>query len=157
FEVAGRIDLDEVPGFGRDAPLPDQDALATVGTDQCMPMVDGYTGGRQVDPEGRFTGLVVPPSAEGWAKGDHAVLCGIAPPGLVGSSAPCPDVRPSAVASALEVSGPLPDEPRPPAPEAQPALTAAACHEAGATSLGGAEALRQSTLISTLVPHLYRV
>src|SRR5699024_10841400 len=72
FEVAGRIDLDEVPGFGRDAPLPDQDALATVGTDQCMPMVDGYTGGRQVDPEGRFTGLVDPPSAEGWDKGDHA-------------------------------------------------------------------------------------
>lgn len=184
FEVAGRIDLDEVPGFGRDAPLPDQDALATVGTDQCMPMVDGYTGGRQVDPVGRFTGLVVPPSAEGWDKGDHAVLCGIAaseldgrsatstglfadadqhrrwdvgtclgftPEGLPGSPVPCSDDHSIEIVSDLEVTGILPDEPLPPEPEVQSELTADACHEAGATYLGGAEALRQSTLISTLV------
>lgn len=87
FEVAGRIDLNEVPGFESSTPLPNKADLAPVGTDRCMPMVNRYAGGREIDPAGRFTGLVVPPSEEGWTKGDHAVLCGIASSELDGRSA----------------------------------------------------------------------
>ncbi|MGF0129670.1 septum formation family protein [Dietzia cinnamea] len=87
FEVAGRIDLSEVPGFGEGTPLPDSGDLAPVGTDRCLPLISRYAGGREVDPQGRFTGLVVPPSEEGWAKGDRSVLCGIAAAELDGRSA----------------------------------------------------------------------
>lgn len=87
FEVAGRIDLSAVPGFGEDTPLPSPADLAPVGTDRCLPMATDYAGGRQIDPAGRFTGTVVPPSAEGWNKGDHSVLCGIAASELDGRSA----------------------------------------------------------------------
>lgn len=87
FEIAGRIDLIGVPGFGEGAPPPTKSDLAPIGTQRCLPMIDRYSGGRQVDPSGRFTGLVVPPSEEGWGKGDHAVLCGIAAAELDGRSA----------------------------------------------------------------------
>ena len=87
FEVAGRIDLSEVPGFGPDTALPDSAALAPVGTDRCVPLVEDYAEGREIDPAGRFTPLVVPPSEEGWDRGDHAVLCGVASSELDGRSA----------------------------------------------------------------------
>lgn len=87
FEVAGRLNLIGIPGFGEGAPLPDKADLAPVGTDRCLPLVSRYAGGREVDPAGRFTGLVVPPSEEGWNRGDHAVLCGVAAAELDGRSA----------------------------------------------------------------------
>lgn len=87
FEVAGRIDLSEDPGFGDGTPLPSAADLAPVGTDRCLPLATRYADGRQIDPVGRFTGTVVPPSEEGWAKGDHSVLCGIAASELDGRSA----------------------------------------------------------------------
>lgn len=184
FEVAGRIDLSEVPGFGEGTPLPDTSDLAPVGTERCMPMIDQYSGGREVDPAGRFTGLVVPPSEEGWAKGDHAVLCGIAsseldgtsalstglfvdadqhrrwdvgtclgftPDGLPGAPVPCSQDHAVEIVSDLDVTGIYPEGAVPPEARVQSELTAAACHEAGAVYLGDPEALRQSTLISTLV------
>ena len=87
FEVAGRIALHEVPGYGRGTPIPEGARLDAVGTDHCRPLLTRYTQGREIDPAGRFTGLVVPPSTEGWEKGDHAVLCGIASSELDGRSA----------------------------------------------------------------------
>lgn len=87
LEVAGRINLSEVSGFGEDTPLPNADDLAPVGTDRCLPMVTRYADGREVDPAGRYTGLVVPPSEEGWEQGDHSVLCGVAAAELDGRSA----------------------------------------------------------------------
>ncbi len=184
FEVAGRIDLIDVPGFGDDAPLPDSSDLAAVGTDRCLPLVTRYAGGREVDPVGRFTGLVVPPSAEGWAKGDHAVLCGVAASELDGRSAPSTGVFAEAdqhrwwepgtclgftdaglpgaplpcsadhsieIVSDLDVTGTFPEGPTPPEPRVQSELTAEACRAAGVAYLGDAEALRRTTLISTLV------
>lgn len=184
FEVAGRIDLTEVPGFGEDTPLPDAADLAPVGTDRCIPMIDRYTGGREIDPAGRFTGLVVSPSEEGWDKGDHAVLCGIASSeldggsalstgvfvesdqhrrwepgtclgftaeGLPGAPVPCSDDHSIEIVSELDVTGMYPDGVAPPEARVQSELTAAACHQAGVDYLGDPEALRQSTLISTLV------
>lgn len=184
FEVAGRIDLNEVPGFGSDTPLPDTSELAPVGTDRCMPMVNRYTGGRQIDPNGRFTGLVVPPSEEGWNKGDHAVLCGIASSeldgrsttatkvfaqsdqhrrwdagtclgftaeGLPGAPVPCSDDHSIEIISDVDVSGIYPEGEFPPEPRIQSELTAEVCHQAVVNYFGDPEALRASTLISTLV------
>lgn len=86
FEVAARIPLSDIPGFGDGAPLPTTAQLAPIGTDKCLPLISRYAGGRDVDPEGRFTGLVVPPSQTGWDKGDHSVLCGVAASELDGRS-----------------------------------------------------------------------
>lgn len=190
FEVAGRIDLNEVPGFGSGSALPDKADLAPVGTDRCMPVVDRYTGGREIDPAGRFTGLVVPPSEEGWNKGDHAVLCGIASAeldgrsatsvgrfveadqhrrwdagtclgftteGLPGAPVPCSDDHSIEIISDVDVSGIFAEGPNPPEPRVQSELTAEACYQAGVTYLGDPEALRRSTLISTLVHPIAQV
>ncbi|MFC4754497.1 septum formation family protein [Dietzia aurantiaca] len=184
FEVAARIDLSEVPGFGDDQPLPDSADLAPVGTDRCLPLVTEYAGGREVDPEGRFTGLVVPPSQEGWDKGDHSVLCGVAASeldgrsalstglfaeadqhrrwepgtclgftaeGLPGAPIPCAEDHSIEIVSDLDVSGIFPEGPTPPEPSVQSELTAQACLDAGIAYFGDGEALRRSTLISTLV------
>lgn len=184
FEVAARIDLSDQPGFGPDSPLPDSDALAPVGTEQCLPLVSAYAGGREVDPDGRFTGLVVPPSQAGWDKGDHSVLCGIAAAeldgrsalstgifadadqhrrwdpgtclgftaeGLPGAPVPCSGDHSIEIVSEVDVTGVFPEGPVPPEPRVQSELTAEACLQAGIAYLGDAEALRQSTLISTLV------
>lgn len=86
FEVAGRIDLIDVPGFGRDTQFPRSSQLGLVVTNRCLPLATRYAGGREIDPAGRFTGLVVPPSQEGWDKGDHTVLCGISGSELDGGS-----------------------------------------------------------------------
>lgn len=185
FEVAGRIDLAEVPGFGPDSTLPDGAELAPVGTDRCVPLIDEYADGREIDPAGRFTPLVVPPSEEGWDRGDHAVLCGIASSeldgrsalsagrfldadqhrrwdpgtclgftgeGLPGAPVPCSDDHSIEVVSDVDVAGLFPDAPDVPEPQVQAELTGEACHQAGIDFLGGdPEALRQSTLIATLV------
>lgn len=190
FEVAGRIDLTEVPGFGPDAPPPSRDDLAPVGTDRCLPLIDRYTGGHPVDPAGRFTGLVVPPSEEGWNEGDHAVLCGIAASeldgrsatsegvfveadqhrlwdvgtclgftgeGLPGAPVPCSQEHSIEMVSDLDVSGMFAEGPNPPEARVQSEITADACYQTGTTYLGGEEALRQSTLISTLVHPISQV
>lgn len=184
FEVAGRLDLIDVPGFGDNAPLPDNSDLAPIGTNRCMPLISRYAGGREVDPAGRFTGLVVPPSEEGWGKGDHTVLCGVAAAeldgrsatstgvfaeadqhrrwepgtclgftdeGLPGAPVPCSGDHSIEVVSDVDVTGVFPEAPGPPEPRVQSELTAEACLAAGAAYLGDAEALRRSTLISTLV------
>ncbi|MCT1516623.1 MULTISPECIES: septum formation family protein [Dietzia] len=184
FEVAGRIDLSGVPGFGENTPLPDNSRLAPIGTDRCLPLITRYAGGREVDPAGRFTGLVVPPSEEGWAKGDHTVLCGVAAAelngrsttstgvfaeadqhrrwdpgtclgftdeGLPGAPVPCSEDHAIEVVSDVDVSGLFPDAPTPPEPRVQSELTADACLAAGTAYLGDGEALRRTTLISTLV------
>lgn len=184
FEVAGRIDLSASPGFGEGSPLPDSAALAPVGTSRCLPLIAEYTGGRELDPAGRFTGLVVPPSPEGWAKGDRSVLCGIASAeldgrsalsvgtfaeadqhrrwdpetclgftaeGLPGAPVSCAEDHAVEIVSVLDVSSLFPAGPVPPDPRAQSEITAQACLEAGGAYLGDAEALRVSTLISTLV------
>ena len=184
LEVAGRIDLSGVPGFGEDTPLPDAEDLAPIGTDRCLPMITRYAGGREVDPAGRFTGLVVPPSEEGWDRGDHSVLCGVAAAeldgrsalstgvfveadqhrrwdpgtclgftdeGLPGAPVPCSDDHSIEIVGDVDVTGLFPDEPVPPEPRVQSEITAEACREAGIAYLGDAEALRRTTLISTLV------
>ena len=183
FEVAARIDLSEQPGFGSGTPLPDSAALAPVGTEQCLPLIASYAG-REVDPEGRFTGLVVPPSQAGWDNGDHSVLCGIAASeldgrsalstglfaeadqhrrwepgtclgftaeGLPGAPVPCSEDHSIEIVADIDVSWIFPEGPVPPEPRVQSELTAEACLEAGIAYLGDAEALRRSTLISTLV------
>ena len=183
FEVAARIDLSEQPGFGSGAPLPNSAALAPVGAEQCLPLISSYAG-REVDPEGRFTGLVVPPSQAGWDKGDHSVLCGVAASeldgrsalstgifaesdqhrrwdlgtclgftaeGLPGAPVPCSEDHSIEIVADIDVSGMFPEGPVPPEPRVQSELTAEACLEAGIAYLGDAEALRRSTLISTLV------
>ena len=184
LEVAARIDLSDQPGFGDGASLPDTTALAPIGTEQCLPLVTEYAGGREVDPDGRFTGLVVPPSQAGWDKGDHSVLCGIAASELDGRSAlstgifaeadqhrrwepgtclgftaegrpgapvPCAEDHSIEIVSDLDVSGIFPEGPVPPEPRVQSELTAEACLQAGIAYFGDGEALRRSTLISTLV------
>lgn len=191
FEVAGRIDLSEVPGFGRGSELPDGEQLAPVGTDRCVPLIDEYAEGRRIDPAGRFSPLVVPPSEEGWDRGDHAVLCGIASSeldgrsalstgrfleadqhrrwdpgtclgftgeGLPGAPVPCSDDHSIEIVSDVDVTGLYAEAPEPPEPEVQAELTGEACHQAGIDFLGGdPEALRQSTLISTLVHPISQV
>lgn len=191
FEVADRIDLLGVPGFGPDAPFPDSDQLSTIGADRCIPLATRYAGGREIDPAGRFTGLVVPPSLEGWDKGDHSVLCGIAgseldgrsatttghfvdadqhrvwdsgtclgftDEGLPGATVPCSEDHSIEIVSTLDVSGTFPEGPEPPEARDQSEATAEACHRAGVDYLGGdAEALRRTTLISTLVHPISQV
>jgi hypothetical protein len=184
FEVAGRIDLVQVPGFGEDTPLPDDAALTPVREDRCLPLLARYAGGREIDPLGRFTGWVIPPSAEGWDKGDHSVLCGFASSeldgrsalttgvfagsdqhrrwepgtclgftesGLPGAPVPCSTDHSIEIASDLDVTGLFPEDLAPPEPRVQSELTAEACRAAGIDYLGDAEALRRTTLISTLV------
>lgn len=191
FEVAGRIELIDVPGFGRDAAFPDSAQLGRIGSDRCMPVATRYAGGREIDPAGRFTGLVVPPSLEGWSKGDHAVLCGIAGSeldgrsalstgrfaeadqhrlwdpgtclgftreGLPGAPVACSEDHSIEIVSDVDVTGTFPEGPTPPDARAQSESTAEACHRAGADYLGGdAEALRRTTLISTLVHPISQV
>ncbi len=182
FEVAGRIDLSQDPAFA-DGPLPGSEALAPVGTEQCLPMIARYAG-RDVDPVGTFTGLVVPPSEAGWDKGDRSVLCGVAAAeldgrsalstgifaeadqhrrwdpgtclgftaeGLPGAPVPCAQDHSIEIVADIDVAGIFPEGPVPPEPRVQSELTAQACLDAGIAYLGDAEALRQSTLISTLV------
>lgn len=184
FEVAGRIDLSVIPGFGEDAPLPVSTELAPVGADRCLPLISRYAGGREVDPGGRFTGLVVPPSADGWDAGDRSVLCGVAAAeldgrsalstgtfaeadqhrrwdpgtclgftdeGLPGATTPCSEDHSIEIVADVDVSGIFPEGPVPPEPRQQSELTADACREAGVGYLGDPEALRRTTLISTLV------
>lgn len=183
FEVAARIPLSDIPGFGDGAPLPDAAALAPVGSDRCLPLIADYAG-RDVDPEGRFTGLVVPPSQEGWDKGDHSVLCGVAASeldgrstlstgvfaqadqhrrweprtclgftaeGLPGAPIPCAQDHSIEIVADIDVTGIFPEGPVPPEPRVQSELTAEACLQAGIAYFGDTEALRRSTLISTLV------
>lgn len=183
FEVAARIPLSDLPGFGDGTPLPTNEKLAPVGTEQCLPAISRYAG-REVDPDGRFTGLVVPPSQAGWDKGDHSVLCGIAASeldgrsalstgifaesdqhrrwepgtclgftaeGLPGAPIPCEQDHSIEIVSDLDVTGIFPEGPVPPEPRVQSELTAEACLQAGIGYFGTDEALRQSTLISTLV------
>jgi hypothetical protein len=184
FEVAARIDLSEVPGFGEGAPLPVSAELAPVGTERCLPLISRHADGREVDPDGRFTGLVVPPSEEGWDKGDRSVLCGVAAAeldgrsalstgtfaeadqhrrwdpgtclgftdeGLPGATTPCSEDHSIEIVADVDVSAVFPEGPVPPDPRQQSELTADACREAGVAYLGDAEALRRTTLISTLV------
>lgn len=191
FEVAGRIELIEVPGFGREAPFPDSAQLGRIGADRCLPVATRYAGGRPIDPAGRFTGLVVPPSLEGWEKGDHAVLCGIASSeldgrsatstgrfaeadqhrlwdpgtclgftreGLPGAPVPCSEDHAIEIVSDVDVTGTFAEGPTPPEARAQSEATADACYRAGVDYLGGdPEALRRTTLISTLVHPLSEV
>lgn len=190
FEVAGRLDLIGIPGFGEKTPLPDKADLAPVGTDRCLPLISRYAGGREVDTAGRFTGLVVPPSEEGWTRGDHTVLCGVAAAeldgrsatstgvfaeadqhrrweagtclgftdtGLPGAPVPCSADHSIEVVSELDVTGVFPEAPFPPEPRVQSELTAEACLADGINYLGDAEALRVSTLISTLVNPISQV
>ena len=138
----------------------------------------------EVDPDGRFTGLVVPPSQAGWDKGDHSVLCGIAASeldgrsalstgvfaesdqhrrwesgtclgftaeGLPGAPIPCEQDHSIEIVSDLDVTGIFAEGPVPPEPRVQSELTAEACLQAGISYFGTDEALRRSTLISTLV------
>ena len=184
FEVAGRIDLSKDPGFGDKSPLPGTADLTPVGTNRCLPLATRYAGDRPIDPVGRFTGTVVPPSEEGWNKGDHSVLCGIAASeldgrsalstgrfvdadqhrrwdpgtclgfteeGLPGAPVPCSDNHSIEIVSGLDVNGVFPEGPFPPEPRVQSELTADACRQAGIAYMGDEEALRRTTLISTLV------
>lgn len=85
FEVAARVDLAATPGYESGTAFPEGERRARVGTERCVPAVEQYTGGRAVDPAGRFTVTVVPPSREGWDKGDHSALCGLSTTELDGS------------------------------------------------------------------------
>lgn len=184
LEVAGRIDLPDDPATGTDAPFPDAATRGRLGAERCRPMIDAYTRGRAIDPAGRFGVTVVPPSEEGWRKGDHSLLCGITSTELDGSPAlssrffatadqhrtwdpgtclgVAPEGRPGApvdcgrdhtieIVAHLDAAALYADKGDPPDPRTQSELAAQACYDAGVEYVGGAEALRRSTLISTLV------
>ncbi|WP_333619520.1 septum formation family protein [Dietzia sp.] len=84
FEVAERVDLAEAVG---NEPYPEGQRRLDLASQVCTQPMDAYTAGRAIDPAGRFSRALIPPSRAGWDAGDRSALCGIAAKELDGTSA----------------------------------------------------------------------
>lgn len=76
FEVAARIPLSDIPGFGDGAPLPDAAALAPVGSDRCLPLHRRLCRPRRRSG-GPFHGAwsCHPPGGMGQGRSQRSVRC----------------------------------------------------------------------------------
>lgn len=71
MEVIAPVDL-----VGYSNRLPDGFAWGLIAEKECLPIADAYLG-VPVDPRGRFDAYVIHPLADGWARGDRKIWCGL--------------------------------------------------------------------------------